>query len=436
MRRSSPRSSRSTTVAGILPLRSVYLESDPPCLEAPFVYGYDLAGLMLEWKWRYDSAKPEAALKLIRRLAAIVAEAHTRGMVHRDLKPSNILLRPSEDKKFTLWISDFGWGQIQSVRSLETGQGRPARRTAAAGPARRGIGALRLARSKRRRNRPRRPTTSTPSGVIWFQLLKRDPSAAAPVGTEWVEDLRPNGFTDCQARAPAGVRLHPARQAAEERRGARREPRDRHRRPGRPDRDGWLEAHPAAEPRFGRLHAHGHHDRARQALRRRGRVRQRRGAPDRRRRRAAHRRRAAIGRQQGRGAARQELDRHDLRPHQRGHLPHGLAGRGDRPSRTRVADPRDPHHQAVLPVRRAGHAGAVRGGEAQEPEQVQPAPRRRARTPRRERHVGPGVPLLRSTRQDAGGGSPPPHLPAADRGGVGVRLPRRDAHAVQLRASG
>src|SRR5262245_18198473 len=55
-------------IAGVLPLRSVYLETEPPCLEAPFVYGYDLAGLMFEWKWRYDDAKPEAALKLVRRL--------------------------------------------------------------------------------------------------------------------------------------------------------------------------------------------------------------------------------------------------------------------------------------------------------------------------------------------------------------------------------
>ena len=85
------------SVAGILPLRSVYLESDPPCLEAPFVYGYDLAGLIFEWKWRYDSAKPEAALKLIRRLAAIVAEAHAKGIVHRDLKPSQ--RAPSPDRR-------------------------------------------------------------------------------------------------------------------------------------------------------------------------------------------------------------------------------------------------------------------------------------------------------------------------------------------------
>ena len=106
------------SVPGILPLRSVYLQSDPPCLESPYVYGYDLAGLLFDWKWRYDTAKPEAALKLIRRLASIVAEAHKRGMVHRDLKPTNVLLHPTEGGKFTLWITDYGWGQIESVPSV------------------------------------------------------------------------------------------------------------------------------------------------------------------------------------------------------------------------------------------------------------------------------------------------------------------------------
>ena len=68
-------------VAGVLPLRSVYLETDPPCLEAPFVTGYDLAGLMFDWRHRYDTAKPEAALKLVRRLASVVSKAHDKGVV-------------------------------------------------------------------------------------------------------------------------------------------------------------------------------------------------------------------------------------------------------------------------------------------------------------------------------------------------------------------
>ena len=186
-------------VSGVLPLRSVYLESDPPCLESPFVYGYDLAGLMLDWKWRYDGAKPEAALKLMRRLAAIVAGAHAKGEVHRDLKPSNVLLHPTEGGKFTLWVTDFGWGQIESARSLERARG------GARGEQQRlaqcGAATALYASPQQAKKEPPAPADDVHAlGVIWYQLLKRDPAAASPVGAEWVEEFRPHGLTDSQAR--------------------------------------------------------------------------------------------------------------------------------------------------------------------------------------------------------------------------------------------
>ena len=186
-------------VPGILPLRSVFLETDPPCLESPFVYGYDLAGLMFDWKWRYDTAKPEAALKLVRRLSAIIAEAHHKGMVHRDLKPSNVILHPTEGGKFTMWVTDFGWGQIESTRSLELAKGGP--RGEQQRLAHRGAATALYASPQQAKKEAPTPADDVHAlGVIWYQLLKRDPSAAAPVGAEWVEDLRPAGFTDSQAR--------------------------------------------------------------------------------------------------------------------------------------------------------------------------------------------------------------------------------------------
>ncbi|MBM3980360.1 MAG: hypothetical protein FJ304_08750 [Planctomycetes bacterium] len=185
--------------AGILPLRSVYLETDPPCLEAPFVYGYDLAGLMFDWKWRYDSAKPEAALKLIRRLATIVAKAHDKGIVHRDLKPSNVLLHPTEGGKFTMWVTDFGWGQIESVRALELAKTGP--RGEQQRLAQRGAATSLYACPQQAKKEPPAQTDDVHAiGMIWFQLLKRDPAVAAPFGAEWIEELRPAGFTDSQAR--------------------------------------------------------------------------------------------------------------------------------------------------------------------------------------------------------------------------------------------
>ncbi len=186
-------------IAGVLPLRSVYLESDPPCLESPFVYGYDLTGLMLDWKWRYDHAKPEATLKLMRRLTGIVAEAHAKGVVHRDLKPSNVILHPTDGGKFTMWVTDFGWGQIESVRSLQLAK------LGARGElqrlAYRGASTVLYASPQQAKKEPPTPSDDVHAlGVIWFQMLKRDPTAAAPVGTDWIEDFRPHGFTDSQAR--------------------------------------------------------------------------------------------------------------------------------------------------------------------------------------------------------------------------------------------
>ncbi|AWM36430.1 Serine/threonine-protein kinase pkn1 [Gemmata obscuriglobus] len=206
---------------GILPLRSVYLEAalpqrhpetsgacavahrpaavTAPCLEAPFVSGYDLAGLMFEWRWRFDAAKPEAALKLVRRLAGIVAKAQEKGAVHRDLKPSNVLLHPTAGGKFTMWVSDYGWGPIESVRALElarTGPKGEERRLAF-----RGAATSLYACPQQVKKEPPAPTDDVHAiGVIWYQLLKRDPTAAAPFGAEWVEELRPAGFTDSQAR--------------------------------------------------------------------------------------------------------------------------------------------------------------------------------------------------------------------------------------------
>lgn len=186
-------------IAGILPLRSVYPHTDPPCLEAPYVYGYDLAGLMFEWKWRYDSAKPEAALKLIRRLASIVARAHEKGIVHRDLKPSNVLLHPTEGGKFTMWVTDFGWGQIESVRALELAKGGP--RGEQQRLAQRGAATSLYACPQQVKKEPPAATDDIHAiGMIWYQLLKRDPTAAAPFGSEWIEELRSAGFTDSQAR--------------------------------------------------------------------------------------------------------------------------------------------------------------------------------------------------------------------------------------------
>ena len=185
--------------SGIVPLHSVFLESTPPALEYAYLTGYDLASLIWDWKWLYDSAKPEAALKLVRRISDIVGKAHAKGIVHRDLKPSNIRLHPTDGGKFTLWVCDFGWGQIASARSLTMHRGTP--RSEQLRLSWRGAYSPLYASPQQTRKDPPDPRDDVYAlGVIWYQLLKRDPHAAAPVGHEWVEEFRHAGVTDAQAR--------------------------------------------------------------------------------------------------------------------------------------------------------------------------------------------------------------------------------------------
>lgn len=187
-------------IPGIVPLRSVYLECERPCLESAYVYGYDLTALINEWQWRFTTAKPEAALKLVRRLAEIVGKAHAKGIVHRDLKPSNVLLHPSEGGKFTIWLTDFGWGQIAAARSAELARGGTSRPEQARLAARGAYTPIYEAPQVSKREPPNPRDDVYSLGMIWYQLLRRDPTAEAPVGTDWAEDFLQYGMTEMQAR--------------------------------------------------------------------------------------------------------------------------------------------------------------------------------------------------------------------------------------------
>ncbi|MGL6097333.1 MAG: protein kinase domain-containing protein [Fimbriiglobus sp.] len=189
-----------TDVPGVVPLRSVYLDSDPPCLESLFVPGYDLTSVIHDWKWRYESAKPEAAEKLVRRIAEVVAEAHVRGFVHRDLKPSNVLLYPTDGGRFTLWVTDFGWGQVQAERSVELGKyGTPRAEQVRLG--RRGAYTPLYAAPQVAKLAAPDPRDDVHAiGVIWYQLICRDPNEGAPSGLDWAGPHYAAGLTDAQAR--------------------------------------------------------------------------------------------------------------------------------------------------------------------------------------------------------------------------------------------
>ncbi len=188
-------------VNGVVPLRAVYLDAELPCLESTYVYGYDLTGLINEWKWKFDAPKPEASMKIVRRLAEIVGRAHAQGIVHRDLKPSNVLVHPGDGGKFSLWITDFGWGQIEAERSLELARFGETSKSEQLRLSYRGAYTPLYASPQQHKREPVDTRDDVHAlGVIWYQLLKRDPHVAAPVGDDWAEEFSRHGFTTSQAR--------------------------------------------------------------------------------------------------------------------------------------------------------------------------------------------------------------------------------------------
>ncbi len=204
-------------IKGVVPLRSVYLQSDPPCLEYAFVSGYDLTGLLHEWSWRHLQPQIAAAGKLFKRIVEVIGQAHALGVVHRDLKPSNVLVHPTEGGRFSLWITDFGWGQIEAERSLHlhrTG-GTPAAEQKRL--ALRGAYTPLYASPQQTKNERPAPTDDVHAlGVIWHQLLKRDPNATAPVGDDWAEEFVSQGLSRHHAKLlTACVATRPDRRPAD-----------------------------------------------------------------------------------------------------------------------------------------------------------------------------------------------------------------------------
>ena len=187
-------------IQGVVPLSAVYLETDPPALESPYVAGYDLASLMWDWRWKYDVPKPQAALQLMKKMCEILSKVHAAGVVHRNLKPSNIRLQPTESGKLTLWITDFGWSHISSERSLHLSKSQIPRGEQLWLSYRGAHTPLYASPQQVRKEEPDPRDDVYALGVIWYQLLRRDPHLEAPIGTEWADELHDHGVTDSQAR--------------------------------------------------------------------------------------------------------------------------------------------------------------------------------------------------------------------------------------------
>src|SRR5262245_8194359 len=184
-------------VNGLIPLRSVYVLSSPPCLEYVHLPGYDLANLMHDARWKGDRPRPDQAALLARRAARIVGKLHRLNppLVHRGLKPSNVLLSPTNEGRLSAWVSDSGWGQITAALGADGLDVSQAIRRSLRGS----YGPL-YASPQQKAGGPPDPRDDVYAiGVIWYQLLMRDPTAKPPMSQGWAAEFRRHGLSDSLA---------------------------------------------------------------------------------------------------------------------------------------------------------------------------------------------------------------------------------------------
>jgi formylglycine-generating enzyme required for sulfatase activity len=182
---------------GIVSLLRTYLTADPPCLEYEYVEGGDLTSLMRRWQRQEEALTPALALRIILRLAKVMAFAHRLDppIVHRDLKPANILVHRSDDKRIMFRITDFGIGGLAATRAIERLSELAADLPRVTMSTLRGAFTPLYASPQQMWGDPPDPRDDVYSlGVIWYQLLVSDLSAGRPAGNDWAAELRGLGF--------------------------------------------------------------------------------------------------------------------------------------------------------------------------------------------------------------------------------------------------
>lgn len=194
---------REGTHDGIVPLQHTFLSGNLPCLAYEYVSGGDLTQIIRELHQGDDKDMGpiiRKSVQIIQELADVIAFAHSRKppIVHRDLKPANVLVQRSAEGKVKLRIADFGIGGVVARQN--------------AGPTRvgttkggyqhevvRGSYTPLYASPEQMRGDPPDPRDDVHAlGVIWYQILKGDLSAARPSGTKWTKWLDDQGMPEDQ----------------------------------------------------------------------------------------------------------------------------------------------------------------------------------------------------------------------------------------------
>jgi serine/threonine protein kinase len=187
------RISRQGRHRGIVELRYVHLETNPPCLEYEYVDGGDLASLATDLH-RTGKATPLTMTRLLCSLAQAVGFAHRMQppVVHRDLKPANVLTTRI-DGRVVLKVLDFGIGGIAPAESKHAES-----ETSGAGPWTQSAGActpLYASPQQRRGAAPDPHDDVYALGVIWYQMLVGDVTKEPPRGGSWKKRLLEQGTT-------------------------------------------------------------------------------------------------------------------------------------------------------------------------------------------------------------------------------------------------
>jgi formylglycine-generating enzyme required for sulfatase activity/serine/threonine protein kinase len=172
---------------GIVALLDSCLSNDPPYLEYEYVAGGDFGRVIRNWKRLSPPERLERSIQMMRRLAEIVAFAHAQGIVHRDLKPANILLKPTDKGNFLLRVTDFGIGGTAADQARgQTGADRT-RGSRMTELLRGAFTPLYASPQQIKGERPDPRDDVHALGVIWYQTLTGEPSAAA--SADWREEL-------------------------------------------------------------------------------------------------------------------------------------------------------------------------------------------------------------------------------------------------------
>jgi serine/threonine protein kinase len=182
--------------SGIVRLRQVFLNADPPCLEYDYIEGGDLGSLIRELHER-GPVNPELVGRCIMHLTSRVCFAHRLQppLVHRDLKPANILVQRGANNAITMFIADFGISDVAASLAIGDGASGVTSRSEYLATSLRGAFTPLYASPQQMRGEPADCRDDVYAlGVIWYQMLTGDLSSGRPGGRSWRKQLAGRGM--------------------------------------------------------------------------------------------------------------------------------------------------------------------------------------------------------------------------------------------------